>query len=98
LQTRIKAMKWLTQASSDCGKLKNLSDVAPQRSTYYGLPVTTQAAGLIVSVILSLSSVVQAAGHVRVASVPSYTHPGASHRSRRRSSTHRPETRTHSCR
>jgi catalase len=55
LQTRINAMKWLTQASSDCGKPKNVSDVAPQRSTYYGLPVTTQAAGLIVRVILSSS-------------------------------------------
>jgi hypothetical protein len=48
-------MKWLTQASSGCGKPKNVSDVAPQRSTYYGLPVTTQAAGLIVRVILSSS-------------------------------------------
>ena len=96
--TRINdSMQRCRQASPDYVKLKNRFNLAPQPAHRLRTAVATQAAGLIVSVILSSSSVVRAAGHVRVASAPSCTHPEASRRSRRCSSTHRPETRMNSC-
>jgi hypothetical protein len=90
-------MQRCRRTSSDYVKLKNLFDLAPQPGHILRTAVATQAASLIVNVILSSSSVVRAAGHVRVASAPSCTHPEASWKSRRCSSTHRPETRMNSC-
>lgn len=96
--TRINdSMHRCRQASPDYVKLKNLFDLAPQQGHILRTAVATQAASLIVNVILSSSSVVRAAGHVRVALALSCTHPEASWRLRHCSSTHRPETRMSSC-
>ncbi|WP_408245701.1 zinc-binding dehydrogenase [Paraburkholderia xenovorans] len=102
---KIKPVVYKTFALADARGAHELID----SGTHFGKIVLTTGADLIGrsvacrhlggrlarQIILSSASVVRVAGHARVASALSYTHPAALHRSRRRSSTRRPETRTH---